>query len=49
MQEAFAVAGGLKDPQATGAVIVGQKPMAEAITGMLMAAGVPKERIITNF
>lgn len=49
VQDAFAAGGGIKDPATTGAVIVGQKPMAEAITGMLMAAGVPKERILFNF
>lgn len=49
VQDAFAAGGGIKDPSTTGAVIVGQKPMAEAITGMLTAAGVPKERILFNF
>jgi ferredoxin-NADP reductase len=47
VQDAFLEAGGVRNAEATGAVLVGQKGMAEAITAAL--AGVPKERICTNF
>lgn len=49
VQDAFAATWGVRDPATTGSIMVGQKQMAEALNGMLTAAGVPKERIITNF
>lgn len=50
VQDAFAAGGGVRgDPAATGAVLVGQKAMFEALTAALTAAGVPKERILSNY
>jgi len=51
VQEAFARAGGLAgaDPAATAVVMVGQKPMAEALKEALGAAGVPADCMLSNF
>jgi len=49
VQDAF-VASGLKfDPARTGAVVVGQKAMSEAVVGLLTGAGVERGRILSNF
>lgn len=49
VQDAFLAAGGVGDAATTGAVLVGQKAMAETLTATLLAAGVPMERILTNY
>lgn len=47
VQDAFAADGGLQNAATAGAVVVGQKAMAEALAAAL--AGVPKDRIVSNF
>ena len=49
VQDVFGAAGGKLDGAHTAAVLVGQKGMAEALTAALTAAGVPRERILSNF
>ncbi|RAL40232.1 hypothetical protein DM860_008372 [Cuscuta australis] len=49
VQAAFAKAKKLLRPQSTGAVLCGQKPMAEEITSILVADGVSAEKILKNF
>jgi ferredoxin-NADP reductase len=48
VQDVFAQAG-VPVSAATTAVLVGQKPLSEAVIASLTAAGVPRERIIMNF
>ncbi len=48
VQDVFAKAG-VPVSAATTAVLVGQKPLSEAIIASLTAAGVPRERIVMNF
>ena len=49
VQDAFAAAGLKLNPARTGAVVVGQKAMSEAVVALLTGAGVERSRIISNF
>ncbi|CAH9139837.1 unnamed protein product [Cuscuta epithymum] len=49
VQAAFAKAKKLFRAQSTGAVLCGQKPMAEEVTSILIADGVSAEKILKNF
>ena len=49
VQDAFVAAGLKFDPARTGAIMVGQKAMSEAVVGLLTAAGVERGRILSNF
>ncbi|KAK4400000.1 Fruit protein [Sesamum angolense] len=49
VQAAFARDKGVFSPQSTGAVLSGQKQMAEEVTSVLVAAGVSTEKILKNF
>ncbi|XP_027152997.1 fruit protein pKIWI502 [Coffea eugenioides] len=49
VQAAFARAKKIFSPQSTGAVLCGQKPMAEEVTSLLVADGVSAEKILKNF
>lgn len=49
VQAAFARAKQLSAPKATGAVLCGQKQMAEEITSMLVADGVSNDKLLKNF
>ena len=50
VQEAFTADGGVATPSgSTGAVIVGQKAAFESLAAAFAAAGVPKERMLSNF
>jgi ferredoxin-NADP reductase len=52
VQDAFAAAGGVAGAgggAGLAAVLCGQREMAEAVTALLTAGGVPKERILSNF
>ncbi len=51
VQDAFATSGLQEqlNPATTACVLVGQKPMSEAVVAALTALGVPRERIISNF
>ncbi|KAG8382831.1 hypothetical protein BUALT_Bualt05G0119300 [Buddleja alternifolia] len=49
VQAAFVREKGIVSPQSTGAVLCGQKQMAEEVTSVLVADGVPNEKILKNF
>ncbi|KAH7834222.1 hypothetical protein Vadar_013894 [Vaccinium darrowii] len=49
VQAAFARAKKIFSPQATGAVLCGQKQMSEEVTSLLVAEGVSSEKILKNF
>ncbi|KAK1419847.1 hypothetical protein QVD17_29227 [Tagetes erecta] len=49
VQAAFARAKQLYAPDSTGAVLCGQKQMAEEVTSILVGNGVPNEKILKNF
>lgn len=49
VQAAFARAKKNFNPQSTGAVLCGQKQMAEEVTSLLVADGVSTEKILKNF
>ncbi|XP_071686579.1 fruit protein pKIWI502 [Rutidosis leptorrhynchoides] len=49
VQAAFARAKQLYAPESTGAVLCGQKQMAEEVTSILVGNGVPSEKILKNF
>lgn len=49
VQAAFGRDKRLSNPQATGAVLCGQKQMAEEITSILLADGVSSDKILKNF
>ncbi|CAH9114701.1 unnamed protein product [Cuscuta europaea] len=49
VQAAFAKAKKLFRAQSTGAVLCGQKPMAEEVTSILIADGVSADKILKNF
>ncbi|KAL0296669.1 UNVERIFIED_CONTAM: Fruit protein [Sesamum radiatum] len=49
VQAAFARDKGVFSPQSTGAVLCGQKQMAEEVTSVLVADGVSTEKILKNF
>ncbi|XP_076956016.1 fruit protein pKIWI502-like [Bidens hawaiensis] len=49
VQAAFARAKQLYAPDSTGAVLCGQKQMAEEVTSILVGNGVPSEKILKNF
>ena len=49
VQDAFAASGLKFDPARTGAVVVGQKAMSEAVVALLTTAGVERGRILSNF
>lgn len=49
VQAAFARQKGVLSPQSTGAVLCGQKQMAEEVTSALVADGVSSEKILKNF
>lgn len=49
VQAAFAKAKNIFQPQVTGAVLCGQKQMTEEVTSLLVADGVPGEKILKNF
>lgn len=49
VQAAFARAKNIFNPQSTGAVLCGQKQMAEEVTSLLVADGVSTEKILKNF
>ncbi|KAJ0725070.1 putative phenol 2-monooxygenase (NADPH) [Helianthus annuus] len=49
VQAAFARAKQLYAPDSTGAVLCGQKQMAEEVTSILVGNGVPGEKILKNF
>ncbi|XP_060214696.1 fruit protein pKIWI502 [Lycium barbarum] len=49
VQAAFARAKNIFSPQSTGAVLCGQKQMAEEVTSLLVADGVSTEKILKNF
>ncbi|XP_059649647.1 fruit protein pKIWI502 [Cornus florida] len=49
VQAAFARAKKIYSPQATGAVLCGQKQMTEEVTSVLVADGVSNEKILKNF
>ncbi|GAB2296993.1 hypothetical protein Dimus_031098 [Dionaea muscipula] len=49
VQAAFTRAKRISSPSCTGAVLCGQKQMAEEVTSILVADGVPTDRILKNF
>ncbi|KAI5677274.1 hypothetical protein M9H77_08224 [Catharanthus roseus] len=49
VQAAFARAKKIFSPQSTGAVLCGQKQMAEEVTSLLVADGVSSDKILKNF
>ncbi|XP_048228965.1 fruit protein pKIWI502 isoform X2 [Ricinus communis] len=49
VQAAFSRAKQIDNPVATGAVLCGQKQMAEEVTSILLADGVSSEKILKNF
>lgn len=49
VQAAFARAKKIFSPQSTGAVLCGQRPMAEEVTSLLVADGVSAEKVLKNF
>ncbi|GMH27475.1 hypothetical protein Nepgr_029318 [Nepenthes gracilis] len=49
VQAAFARAKRILNPKSTGAVLCGQKQMAEEVTSILVADGVSSDRILKNF
>lgn len=49
VQAAFTRAKQLYAPESTGAVLCGQKQMAEEVTSILVGNGVPNEKILKNF
>ncbi|CAL5338883.1 unnamed protein product [Camellia sinensis] len=49
VQAAFARAKKICSPQATGAVLCGQKQMSEEVTSLLVADGISSEKILKNF
>ncbi|CAN0877023.1 Fruit protein pKIWI502 [Linum grandiflorum] len=49
VQAAFASATQISSPAGTGAVLCGQKQMAEEVTSILLAEGVSTDRILKNF
>ncbi|KAI3516695.1 hypothetical protein L1887_15662 [Cichorium endivia] len=49
VQAAFARAKQIYAPESTGAVLCGQKQMAEEVTSILVGNGVPNEKILKNF
>ncbi|KAF3640949.1 putative sarcoplasmic reticulum histidine-rich calcium-binding protein-like isoform X1 [Capsicum annuum] len=49
VQAAFSRAKNIFTPQSTGAVLCGQKQMAEEVTSLLVADGVSTEKILKNF
>ncbi|KAG5531553.1 hypothetical protein RHGRI_026231 [Rhododendron griersonianum] len=49
VQAAFARAKEILSPQATGAVLCGQKQMSEEVVSLLVAEGVSSEKILKNF
>ncbi|KAK1269240.1 Fruit protein [Acorus gramineus] len=49
VQSAFARAKQIIDPSSTGAVLCGHKQMAEDVISVLVADGVPKDKILMNF
>lgn len=49
VQAAFARAKQLYAPESTGAVLCGQKQMAEEVTSILVGNGVPNQKILKNF
>ena len=49
VQDAFSAAGLKFDPARTGAVVVGQKAMSEAVVALLTSAGVERGRVLSNF
>ncbi|CAI9096085.1 OLC1v1032159C5 [Oldenlandia corymbosa var. corymbosa] len=49
VQAAFARAKRILSPQSTGAVLCGQKAMAEDVTSLLVSEGVSTEKILKNF
>ena len=49
VQDAFAASSLKFDPARTGAVVVGQKAMSEAVVALLTNAGVGRGRILSNF
>ncbi|XP_009613486.1 fruit protein pKIWI502 isoform X1 [Nicotiana tomentosiformis] len=49
VQASFARAKNIFSPQSTGAVLCGQKQMAEEVTALLVADGVSTEKILKNF
>ncbi|CAI0447352.1 unnamed protein product [Linum tenue] len=49
VQAAFARATQISSPAGTGAVLCGQKQMAEEVTSILVAAGVSTDKILKNF
>ncbi|MED6128939.1 hypothetical protein PIB30_102936 [Stylosanthes scabra] len=49
VQEAFKKAKQISNPLSTGAVLCGQKEMAEEVTSILVADGVSGEKILKNF
>jgi len=50
VQEAFRADGGVKtNADTTGAVVIGQKPAFEELCAAFAEAGVPKDRMLTNF
>ncbi|XP_058182457.1 fruit protein pKIWI502 [Rhododendron vialii] len=49
VQAAFARAKKILSPQATGAVLCGQKQMSEEVVSLLVAEGVSSEKILKNF
>ncbi|XP_073049940.1 fruit protein pKIWI502 [Primulina eburnea] len=49
VQAAFAREKGIFSPQSTGAVLCGQKQMAEEVSSILVADGVSVEKILKNF
>jgi len=49
VQAAFARAKKIFSPQASGAVLCGQKQMSEDVTSLLVAEGVSSEKILKNF
>ncbi|KAK8647638.1 hypothetical protein V6N13_121368 [Hibiscus sabdariffa] len=49
VQAAFAKAKQIYSPKGTGAVICGQRQMAEEVSSILVADGVSKEKILMNF
>ncbi|KAF5940351.1 hypothetical protein HYC85_021518 [Camellia sinensis] len=49
VQAAFTRAKKIYSPQATGAVLCGQKQMTEEVTSLLVADGVSNEKILKNF
>lgn len=49
VQVAFAKSKDISDPLQTGAILCGQKEMAQDVTSLLVAEGVPEDKILKNF